>query len=63
MGKESLTFGSTEIEKDKFYHHKTSNFLGDVDVEEVLVSNKISFGKKSISILLVIHIMVIRSNH
>ena len=63
MGKEFLTFGSTEIEKDKFYRNKTSNFLGDVDVKEVLVSNKISFGEKNISILLVIHIMVIRSNH
>ena len=44
MGKEILTFGKTEIEKNKFYCHITPIFLGDVDTEKVLVSNKISFG-------------------
>ena len=32
--------------KKKFFHHKTAIFWGDVDIEKVLVSNKISFGKK-----------------
>ena len=45
MGKEFLTFGNIEIEKNKFYHHKTI-FLGDVNIE-VLVSEKISFGEKN----------------
>ena len=27
MGKESLTFGNTEIEKNKFYRHKSPIFL------------------------------------
>ena len=40
MSKEILTFGNTEIEKYKFYLHKTPIFLGDVDIEKVLVSNK-----------------------
>ena len=26
MGKEILTFGNIEIEKNKFYHHKTPIF-------------------------------------
>ena len=46
MGKEILKFGHIEIEKIKFYHHKTPIFLREVDIEKVLVSNKISFGKK-----------------
>ena len=46
MGKDILTFGNIEIEKYKFYHHKTPIFLRDVDIEKVLVSNKISFGEK-----------------
>ena len=46
MGKEILTFGDTEIEKNKFYRLKTSILLGDVDVEKVLVSNNIPFGEK-----------------
>ena len=27
MGKDILTFGDTEIEKNKFYHHKSPVFL------------------------------------
>ena len=46
MGKEILTFGDTQIEKSKFYRHKTPILLKDVDIEKVLVSNKISFGGK-----------------
>ena len=54
MVKEILMFGNIEIEKTKFYHHKTPNFLGDADIENVLVCNKISLGeKKTISTLLV----------
>ena len=37
MGKEILTLGNIEIK---------INFLGDADIEKVLISNKISFGKK-----------------
>ena len=43
MGKEILTFGNNEIEKDK-----TLIFLGEVDIEKLLVSNKISFDKKEV---------------
>ena len=41
MDTENLTFENTEIKKSKFYHHKTTIFWGDVDIEKVLVSNKI----------------------
>ena len=47
MGKEILTFGDTEIEKNNFYHNKTPFSLRDVDIEKELVSNKISFGVKN----------------
>ena len=47
MGNEILTFGDIEIEKNKFYRHKSPIFLKDVDIEKVLVSNKISFGEKN----------------
>ena len=61
MGKEILTFGNIRIEKKKIYRHITLIFLGDVDFEKVLVSNKIIFGEKST--LLVSCIMVVKSNH
>ena len=47
MGKEILTFRDIEIEKNKFYRNKTPIFLKDVDIEKVLISNKISFGEKN----------------
>ena len=47
MGKEILTFGNIEIEKNKFCRNKTLIFLKSVDIAKVLVSNKITFGEKN----------------
>ena len=48
MGKEILTFGNMEMEKNIFfYHNKTPIFLKDVDIEKVLVSKKIYFDEKN----------------
>ena len=47
MDKKILTFDNIEIGKNEFYRHKAPIFLGDVDIEKVLVSNKISFGEKN----------------
>ena len=44
MGKEILTFGDIEIEKNKFYRYKNHGIVKDVDIEKVLVSNKIFLG-------------------
>ena len=35
------------MKKNKLYRHKTSVLGGDVDIEKLLVSNKISFGEKN----------------
>ena len=47
MGKEILTFGDIEIEKNNFHRHSSPIFLKDVDIEKVLVSKKISSGEKN----------------
>ena len=47
MGQSILTFGDTEIKKHKFYCYKSSDFLEDVDADNVLVSNKISSDEKN----------------
>ena len=51
MGKEISTFNDNEIGKKTnftaIYCHKAPIFLKDVDIEKVLVSNKISFGEKN----------------
>ena len=62
MGKEILTFGNIETEKNKFYQDKDPNVLGDVDIKKVLVSKKFLLLKKTISTLLVTCIMVIKLN-
>ena len=36
----------TEIENYTIHPHKTPTFLKDVDIEKVLLSNKIPFGEK-----------------
>ena len=46
MGKEILTFSDIEIKTKKIYCHKSLVPLRDIDIEKVLVSNKISSGKK-----------------
>ena len=53
MGKEFFTPGNIETEKNKFYRYKKSYFFKGINIEKVLVSNKIYFGEKTISILLV----------
>ena len=47
MGKKVLTFGDIETENNKFYRHKTPVPLRDLNIEKVLVSNKIPFGEKN----------------
>ena len=50
MEKEILTYGDIEIQiKKKFFFLPPEDFilLKDVDIEKVLVSNKISFNEKS----------------
>ena len=47
MGKDILTFVNIEIVENKFYHYKSPIFLEDVDIENVLVSKKISSGEKT----------------
>ena len=63
MGKEILTFGNIETEKQKknFTVVRLLFFWGDKDVEKV--SNKISLGEKTIRPLLVTCIMVIPLYH
>ena len=54
MGKEILTLGDIEIEKNKFYRHKNPASLRDVDIEKDFVTrflNKIFLVKKIIWLL------------
>ena len=63
MGKEVLTFGDIEIEKNKFYRHESRIFLKDADIEKVLVSKRFLLVKKTVNTLLATCIMTIKLNH
>ena len=41
MGKEIITFGSTEVEKHKFHQRKSPILIGDVSIRKIIVSNKV----------------------
>ena len=56
-------FGDIKIEKNEFYRHKSPIFLRDVDIEKVLVSNKIFLVKKTTDTLLVTCIMMIKLSY
>ena len=53
MGKKILKFTILKLKKIKSYFHKSPVPLRDVDIEKLLVSNKIFFGEKTINTLLV----------
>ena len=41
-----IKFGDIEIEKQKFYQQKRPISIKNLDINEIVVSNKVSFGKK-----------------
>ena len=45
MDKKIKNFNDTEIEKYKFHQHKKPIFVGNIDANQTVVSNKTSFGK------------------
>ena len=59
MGKEIMTFEDIVIKKHKFHRYKGLIFFEDIDINNILVSNKISFDEKTINSLLVTHAVII----
>ena len=47
MEKTVITFGDIEIEKQKSHQHKRPISIKNIDINKIVVSNKVSFGKKS----------------
>ena len=46
MEKAITNFGNIEIEKQKFHQHKRPITIKRIDINKIVVSNKVSFGKK-----------------
>ena len=48
MGKTTIRFGDIEIKKQKFHQHKRSISAKNIDINKIVVCNKVYFGKKNI---------------
>ena len=41
-----IRFGNTETEKHKFHQHKSHILINSIDINKIVVFNKVSFGRK-----------------
>ena len=46
LEKTIIKFGDIEIEKQKFHQHKRPISIKNIDINKIVVSNEVSFGKK-----------------
>ena len=46
MDKKIIKFDHTKIEKYKFHSHKSPILIDNIDINTIVVANKVSFGKK-----------------
>ena len=46
MDKAIMKFGDIEIKKQTFYQHKRPILINSIDTNKIVVSSKVSFGKK-----------------
>ena len=49
----TIKLGDTEIKKQKFHQHKIPISIKNIDINEILVSNKVSFGEKGFKYFIV----------
>ena len=53
MEKAFIKFVDIEVQKQKFHQHKGAISIKNVDIDEIVVSNKVPLAKKSLNILFV----------
>ena len=46
MGMEYITLGYTEVKKHIFHQHKSPILIANININKIIVSNKVPFGKK-----------------
>ena len=50
MEKTFIKFGDTEIEKQKLHQYKSPVLIKNININEIVVSNKVSVGNKGFKI-------------
>ena len=53
MNKEILKLSDCDIEKREFHYSKYPIYIKCLDIDNIIISNKVSFGKKAMNILFV----------
>ena len=48
MDKKIIKFDDTEIEEDEFHQYKRPILINEIDINKIVVSNKLPFGKQDI---------------
>ena len=44
----NIKFDDNEIEKDKFHQHKSPILINKIDINKIVVSNKVTVGKQDL---------------
>ena len=57
MDKKIIKFDDTEIEEYEFHQHKSPILIRDIDINEIVVSNKHPFRKQDFKFFFVIKII------
>ena len=52
MDKQFIKFDDTEIEKYKFHQYKKPISIDNIDINKIVVSHEVSFGKKHFKYLI-----------
>ena len=63
MDKQIIMFADFGIEKHKFQRYKNLFFKKDVDVDNILLSNRLAIGEKTVNTLLVTCRMIMKLSH
>ena len=53
IDKRIIKFDDTEIEEYKFHQYKSPISIDDIDINEIVVSNKFAFGKQGFKYFIV----------
>ena len=48
--KETTTFGNNEVEKHRLHQYISPILINDADISKIVVSNRVSFGKKRLQV-------------
>ena len=56
-------FGDIEVKKRKFHYSKTRILLENVDLDKILISNKVSFVEKKLNALLATKMIMKLTNY